>query len=288
MEEHVKNLVPSLGAGVVPNIPDERDYRFYSMPNEIRILGAESPPPPAISWEQEMTPPKYQGRMGSCVAFAFCALKEWQEAKEHKQEVDDGKFDHRKNEEYNFSEQWLYWNCRKMYSDPVTQGGVYLRTALKVLQKIGVPTEEAWPYADGLVNIGEPKSWAHLVARWATIGSYWKVGNSVQDVKRALVEGPIVIAIPCFAEIYGYIKNGYIPYPKDPSKIYTNHAVLAVGYDDDKGVISIKNSWSQFWGRKGYGDIPYNYIEDFVFDVWMVKDITVTPDMLVGTKNLIE
>ena len=287
MVEYGKNLVPSLGANVIPDPPDERDYRFYNIPDENRILSSASSLPSSVSWESEMTTPKYQGGLGSCVAFSACALKEWQEAKEHKQEVEDGKVDHRDQKEYNFSEQWVYWNCKKVDGMPNAEG-TYIRSALKVLQRIGVPTEEAWPYSDDKLNIGKPEGWASLIARWATIGSYWNVGRGLQELKRALVEGPVIIAIPCFAEMYGYLEKGYVSYPKDPSKIYSHHAILAVGYDDSKGIITIKNSWSQFWGRRGYGDFPYSYMDDFLMCAWMVKDISVTPDMLVGTKNLIE
>jgi C1A family cysteine protease len=287
MEEYVKNLIPSLGASVMPDPPDERDYRFYDIPDENRILNAASSLPSSVSWESEMTTPKYQGGLGSCVAFATCGLKEWQEAKEHKKEVEDGKEDHREQKEYNFSEQWIYWNCKKIDPWPNSEGTNF-RSALKVLQQIGVPTEEAWPYSDDKFSIGKPEGWASLVARWATIGSYWNVGRGLQELKRALVEGPVLIAIPCFAEMYGYLEKGFVPYPKDPSKVYASHAILAVGYDDDKRIISIKNSWSQFWGRKGYGDFPYSYMEDFLGCAWVVKDITVTPEMLVGTRNLIE
>ena len=35
------------------------------------------------------------------------------------------------------------------------------------------------------------------------------------------------------------------------------HAVCAVGYDDDKQTVIIRNSWGEDWGDKGYCYFPY-------------------------------
>ena len=37
-----------------------------------------------------------------------------------------------------------------------------------------------------------------------------------------------------------------------------------------------------------YGYLPYKYVEDYCWDHWAVKDVSVTPDMLKGTRKLIE
>ena len=52
------------------------------------------------------------------------------------------------------------------------------------------------------------------------------------------------------------------------------HAVMSVGYDDGKkikgaglnapetkGALMIRNSWGGGWGEKGYGWLPYDYVE---------------------------
>ena len=41
-------------------------------------------------------------------------------------------------------------------------------------------------------------------------------------------------------------------------------------------------------GSAGYGYLPYKYVDDFCWDSWLVKDISVTPDMLKGTRKLID
>jgi len=248
-----------LGSSLRPDPVDDRDYKFSSIPDSDRIVKAAAVLPVKYSWTSEMSSVKYQGELGSCVAFAVCALKEWQEKVEHEAEVEAGKLDNRRNKEYNLSEQW----------------------------RIGVPLEKAWPYKDDPVKIGEPQRWAHLIARWSTIDSYWRVDDSVIGVKRALTESPVLLGMKCFEEIYGILVNGRVPMPAKPDDILTYHAVLAVGFNDEDQTICIKNSWSKFWGAGGYGYLPYQYVDKYCWDAWMVKDISVTPDMLKGTRKLI-
>ncbi len=276
-----------LGAKLMPDPVDDRDYKFSSIPDVNRIMKAAGGLPNKHSWISEMSSVKYQGELGSCVAFAVCALKEWQEKIEHEAEVKDGKPDNRKDKEYNLSEQWVYWNCKKIDPWP-GQEGTNFRSALKVLKRIGVPIEKAWPYKDDPVKIGEPQRWAHLIARWSTIDSYWKVDDDTRGIKRALIESPILLGMEVFEEMYETIVNGYIPMPAKPKEVWTNHAVLAVGFDDNNQTICIKNSWSKFWGQGGYGYLPYEYVDRYCWNAWMVKDISVTSDMLKGTRKLIK
>lgn len=278
---------PFLRGSLKKDPVDARDYKFTAIPEESKMFKTAEALPVKWDWISEMSPVKYQGMLGSCVGFAVCALKEWQEKKEHEEEVAAGKKYLRGEKDWNLSEQWVYWNAKKIDPWPGKEGTNF-RSALKVVQKIGVPTEKGWPYRDDPINIGKPKSWAHMVARWATIESYWRVDSSVEGLKRALMESPVLIGIPCFEEIYGPIVDGLVPYPAKPGTIYGYHAVMAIGFDDDQEIIYIKNSWSKFWGAGGYGKLPYKYIDDFVGDAWVAKDISVTRDMLKGTVTLIE
>jgi len=256
---------------------DTFDKRDYISSSTLPLLEGQ------ILEHDLMSPVKNQGGLGSCVGFAVAAMKEWQEQQEHMREVEEGKKNHRDEKYYDLSEQWIYYMCKKIDPWP-NQEGTSIRVAMKVLQKIGVPTEKAWPYDD--VIRGEPKSWAHMVARWSLIGSYYRV-RSLNELKKALLEGPVVIGIPCFKEIFYVRRNGVIPYPKNPNMIYGGHAICAVGFDDKRKIIKFKNSWGRGWGKKGYGYLPYKYIRDFLWDAWAAKDLSVTNEMLKGTRKLI-
>jgi len=246
------------------------------------ILEATTTLPVRFDHTPDMSPVKDQGLLGSCVAFAVSAMKECKEKKEHEEEIAKGKPGRKKI--YDYSESWVYWNAKKIDPWPGEEG-TSIRYAMKVLQKIGVPTEKGWPYKD-VGDIGEPKSWASMVARWALIDSYWRIG-SLNELKIALNDGPVPIGIPCFYEIFFVGSDGFVPYPADPNNVYGGHAVCAVGYNDKTELIKFKNSWGKDWGSDGYGYLTYKYIEDFLWDAWASKDISVTNEMLKGTRELI-
>lgn len=262
---------------------DERDFKFGStMTSSPGAILASMPA--AISHRPRMTGVKDQGNLGSCVGFAITAMKEWQEKVEHEAEIAAGKKDHRDGKEYNLSESWVYWNCKKIDPWP-NEEGTSIRYAMKVLQKIGTPSEGGWPYDDSVR--GEPESWAHLIARWARIDSYWRVDN-LSELKVALLSGPVVIGIPCFREIFFVGQNGVIPYPAEPQVVYGGHAVCAIGFNDTKQRVMFKNSWGIGWGNYGYGSIPYRYVNDFLWDAWACKDLSMTKELLKENKSIFE
>jgi C1A family cysteine protease len=209
-------------------------------------------------------------------------MKECQEKKEQDEELAKGKRGRKKI--YDYSEAWVYWNAKKIDPWP-NEEGTSIRYAMKVLQKIGVPTEKGWPYKD-VGDVGEPAKWANMVARWALIESYYRI-DTLNGLKVALVDGPVPIGVPCFYEIFFVGSNGLVPYPANPNEVYGGHAICTVGYDDSKQLIKFKNSWSKDWGENGYGYLPYKYINDFLWDAWAAKDLAVTRDMLKGAAELI-
>ena len=260
---------------------DKRDYSFSTtVPDTVekRIKVA----PSIVSHNEKMTGIRDQGRLGSCVSFAVAAVKEWQEKVEHEAEVSAGKVDHRKGKQYNLSESWIYWNAKKIDPWP-NEEGTSIRCGMKVIRSLGTPCEEAWPYND--INYGEPKSWAPLIARWARVESYWRI-NNLTELKLALLEGPTVIGIPCFEEIFYTDETGYIPYPANPNMIYGGHAICVTGYNDSQNIVTFKNSWGKGWGSRGYGFLTYRYINDFLWDAWACKDVSMTKELLKEEKSL--
>lgn len=261
---------------------DQRDF-LYKINEKPIIEKTELKSATYIDWTDGMSSVKDQGRFGSCVAFAVTAAKEWQERTEHLNEVKDGKFDHRNNKYYDLSEAWVYWMSKKIDDWPGVEG-TSLRYAMKVLQKIGVPTEQAWPYDD--IVKGEPKSWSHLIARWSLIKSYYRV-TSLEELKDALKNGPVPIGVGVYEEMLDVDDDGVVRDPKEPQYCYGGHAICAVGYDDYNNSIKFKNSWSNKWGHEGYGYLSYNYIRNYMWDAWAARDMSVTRDLMEGARNLL-
>jgi C1A family cysteine protease len=67
-----------------------------------------------------------------------------------------------------------------------------------------------------------------------------------------------------------------IPYRPTFDSYAGGHAALAVGYDDrrlhaGKGSLLIRSSWGESWGEKGYGWLPYAFVEQqLATDFWTI------------------
>lgn len=254
-----------------PDPLDTRDYKVSAITEQPLTTSL------SVDYTSEMSSVKDQGRKGSCVGFAVVSMKEWQEQKEHIDEILKGKKYKRKAKHYDLSEQWLYHKSKEIDSWP-NQEGTSFRFALKILQKEGVPPEKAWPYSDR--TLGSPKRWAKMIALWTMCGIYYRL-DGIPQIEWTLDNiGPCVAGIGCYEEIFYVGDNGYVPYPANPEVLYGGHAICFVGYDSNKKLIKFKNSWGTNWGENGYGYLPYDYINDFCWDAWAVKDINVTKEML--------
>jgi len=68
-------------------------------------------------------------------------------------------------------------------------------------------------------------------------------------------------------------QTGIVSMPKKGEKVLGGHAVVAVGYSDDKKWIIVRNSWGSKWGDKGYCYMPYAYFisSSLSSDFWTIR-----------------
>lgn len=244
---------------------DERDYLVSNYLLEI----TQPEIPVQIDLQSQMTPVKNQGPLGSCVAFAVCSVKEWQEKQEHKEST-------LKDKDYDLSEQWLYYKCKAIDPWPQIQGTAF-RYAMKVLQSKGLPIEQGWNYNP--IEQGTPEKWAAGVANWYKCGHYWRIA-SLNELKTLLTKGPIAIGIKVFDELFVPNENGVVSMPKKKKKSRGGHAICVVGFSDETKLIKFKNSWGTSWGKEGYGFISYDYFNSYCLDAWYFEDTSIKPAAL--------
>jgi len=70
-------------------------------------------------------------------------------------------------------------------------------------------------------------------------------------------------------------KSGVLHMPGRREVDLGGHAVLAVGYDDSRQRVLVRNSWGARWGMRGYFTMPYAYVSsrDLADDFWTVRAV---------------
>ena len=106
--------------------------------------------------------------------------------------------------------------------------------------------------------------------------SYQRVNRALSQFKGCLASGyPFVFGFTVYDsfESAQVARTGNVPMPQPAEKVAGGHAVLAVGYDDQKQWFIVRNSWGPHWGIQGYFTMPYQYLldENLSDDFWTVR-----------------
>lgn len=232
--------------------------------------------PTSVDLRQWAGPVQFQGGFNTCAAHVGACLVAYFEKKALGTDI-------------SVSRLFLY-KMAKSFLQTDTDAGVYIRQVMGVLELIGVPPEHYWPYPDP-GTIAEPRTSDPLLdaepsAMCYAAASDYRVVNYrleqgdqgpedlLQLVKTHLAaEMPLAFDFPLYPSIANAQATGRIPFPATPQPNLANHAVVAIGYDDTMeigeglnsaaqtcGALLIKNSWSDQWGEKGYGWLPYEFV----------------------------
>lgn len=265
-------LEPSMGW--LPDPPDIRDYTPYSPETQplfqasklfddvigpssaLDVVSMSKTLPPTCDLRYWCSPIENQGNLGSCTANAGVGLMEYYERR---------KFGHH----LNASRLFIYKTTRRLLGWK-GDTGAYLRITMQAMALFGAPSENRWPY-----NIKrfdeEPSAFHYAMAQNYQSLRYYRLDS------KNLTKDELLLRLRCFLNVglpfmFGFSvynrgnSDGEIPYPEPGDRRLGGHAVVAVGYDDNrainghKGALMIRNSWGTRWGDKGYGWLPYSYV----------------------------
>jgi C1A family cysteine protease len=249
------------GLGCLPDPPDNRDFLLSAfIPLTVEV-------PSKFSLRDKMTPIKHQGQLGSCVAFATSAIKEYFDTAEMAKEID-------------LSEQFLYGECKKIDGFPNVEGTT-ARAAFTTMSKSGVCEEQYFPYEGQFPPTNSPKSGYLTNAEVFKIKTYVSASGGVDTIRQALYQnGPVSLAAVIYDSFMKSRYNGgFVPAPTGAQ--LGGHLMCIIGYDDDKewggyrGFLEVRNSWGKDYGDNGYVWIPYSvYNQIGAGSQWTIVDVT--------------
>lgn len=260
--------------GWVPDLPDARDH-LYMAPH-LAVASA----PQHIDLRNGLLPGVYdQGQIGSCTANAIAAAFQFDLAKENLPT-------------FTPSRLFIYYNERAMEGSTAYDSGAQIRDGIKSITNLGVCPEEEWPYdatpakseggpfPKGARDGEKPPENCYQDALKNRATSYSRLNHEERDQLRGcLASGyPFAFGFAAYESLESpeVRQTGAIPMPSPSEGRIGGHAVLAVGYDDKQERFLIRNSWGPGWGQKGYGTIPYSYVEEplLASDFWTVRVVT--------------
>lgn len=250
----------------------EFDLNNAEMSDPLYGYRAETPQsnliPVRVDYSSLLPEVKNQGSTSSCTA--------WSTAYYYKtyQEVVEQGWD--KNQ-HAFSPMYLYAMQCRTFSQPWN----FIR-AWEILSRYGCAKYSTFPFLD-LDNDNEKSRYAgvevpqsaHAEAINFRCGEKNQLKN-LSQVKQALTFGPVLLGINYYNALLSAPspENNYLTYA--PSNSNAGHAILCVGYDDEKfgvGALKFVNSWGKQWAIDGYSWIRYTDVSRIINFAMTIKDI---------------
>ncbi len=218
--------------GFIPPSPEVQSRIPQYVPKGVMQL------PNSFDWRTRngTTPGKNQGGCGSCWAFAAVSQLEGHV------HFYDGRIE-------DLSEQ----QCLDCNAYGGGCGGGWLGAAYEVFQDPGSVGELCIPY----LAADQPDCDQDQCQVLARIANFAYIPNNVDQIKQAVLNGPVATSMVVPPDFYNYTSGCY----QSDYDEQVDHAVAIVGWHNDMcggdGAWIIKNSWGTGWGYEGFGYIKY-------------------------------
>lgn len=183
-----------------------------------------------------------QGNLGSCVGNGVTALLEYHLML--------------KGKDFLPSRLFAYYNAR---IDKLNDTGATIRDGVKAVFNFGIFHESIWQY-DITKFAEQPSKISYEDAKLYKALKYESVLQDEYSIKAAISLGKPVVFGMLLKQSFENQETAQTGIYKPKGQIIGGHCMVIIGYDDDKKYFTVRNSWGENWGDKGYCYIPYKEI----------------------------
>jgi C1A family cysteine protease len=242
--------------GWLPDLPDTRDVAFsISRPADFTRIHD-------LRWEDTIAAIRDQLNGGSCTGFGVSGIA-WSAM------LSDKTF---KVPAFHPSELFPYYNGR---ANKKQDTGASIREVVKSTVHYGLAPLETWPYVVANITIKPPARAYELALKFKTI-KYARVAQTESQIINTLASGyPVVFGHLCHSNFWNVKHDGMVPMPS--GRIEGGHCEYIMGYNMDKKLFTVQNSWGTKRGDRGYEYFPFDYIlnPDFCMDFWVIYEVSI-------------
>lgn len=233
--------------------------------------------PRKISLKKYCPVPGNQGKTGTCVAWSSTYG-----ARTIIYAMENNITDKQQITRQAFSPSFVYNQIREK-GDNSCKSGTYVYDAMNLLKKEGtIPLKDfAFDCSHNPNTKDKTRAGKYRIKDFHRL-FFSDAKNKVEVVKKSLAAGnPVVVAIKV-GFTFSYAKKVY----KDPAPPNANrggHAMVVVGYDDDKQAFEIMNSWGTKWGNDGFIDYHYASFQKYcaqAYEMIPSSPVLISDDML--------
>jgi len=196
----------------------------------------------------DLPPPGNQGKQGSCVAWAVgYSARTYYLKHDYSEDV---------TQPANILSPAFIFNSLRTTPGDCSEG-TSISDALKLLKSSGGVPLDLLPYNPSqCLARPSPAVLARQSDRFRITGYRRVEGRSEDDIKGQIYSGnPVIFAIDVPAE-FDHYHQGVIDNTEDRGLDF-GHAMVIVGYDDDRQAYHFVNSWGTRWGERGFGWLSY-------------------------------